>query len=50
MCGLAETMEPNVVWDRRTEVKVGRVDVVVEDRVEGELEKAVLNKVWRCVG
>jgi hypothetical protein len=24
-----------VVWERRTEVKAGRADVVVEDRIEG---------------
>jgi hypothetical protein len=39
-----------VVWERRTDVNAGRADVVMEDRIEGELEKAVLNKVRRRVG
>ena len=33
-----------------TEVQVGRADVVVKDRIKGEREKAVLNKVQKHVG
>jgi hypothetical protein len=39
-----------VYWERRTEVQVGNTDVVVEDRIEGELEKAILNKVRKYMG
>jgi len=31
------------------DVKAGRADVVVEVRIEAELEKAVLNNAQRCV-
>ena len=37
-------------WERRTDVKAGRVDVIVEDKIEAELEKVVLNKVRRRMG
>jgi len=41
---------PMVGWERRTDVKAGRADVIAEDKIEAELEKVVLNKVRRRMG
>ena len=47
---LRRPWSPMVGWERRTDVKAGRADVIVEDKIEAELEKVVLNKVRRRVG